>query len=109
MSRVALDLGFIQIYWYSIMVLAGLLVGLTVIYYEIKKQKINMDFFTNLAFYAIIIGIISARLYYVLFNWSYYSNNILEIFEIWNGGLAIHGGIIGGGIFALLYCHKYKQ
>ena len=108
MSRVALDLGFIQIYWYSIMVLAGLLAGLAIIYYEIKKQKINIDFFTNLAFYAIIIGIISARLYYVLFNWSYYSNNILEIFEIWNGGLAIHGGIIGGGIFALFYCCKYK-
>lgn len=108
MSRIALDLGFIQIYWYSIMILIGLLVGLTVIYSEIKKQRINTDFFTNLAFYSIIIGIISARLYYVLFNLDYYSNNILEIFEIWNGGLAIHGGIIGGGLFTLFYCHKYK-
>ncbi|MBQ7137275.1 MAG: prolipoprotein diacylglyceryl transferase [Bacilli bacterium] len=108
MSRVALDLGFIQIYWYSIMILIGLLVGLTIIYYEIKKQKINIDFFTNLAFYAIIIGIISARLYYVIFNWNYYSNNLLEIFEIWNGGLAIHGAIIGGGLFTLFYCYKHK-
>lgn len=108
MSRVALDLGFIQIYWYSIMILFGLLLGLAVIYKEIKNQNINTDFFTNLAFYAIIIGIISARLYYVLFNWNYYSNNLLEIFEIWNGGLAIHGGIIGGGLFTLFYCHKYK-
>ena len=108
MNRVALDLGFIQIYWYSIFILLGLLVGLAVIYKEIKKQNINTDFFTNLAFYSIIIGIISARLYYVLFNLDYYSQNVLEIFEIWNGGLAIHGGLIGGGLFALFYCHKYK-
>jgi len=108
MNRVALDFGFIQIYWYSIMILIGLLIGLLVIYKEIKKQNINVDFFTNLAFYSIIIGIICARLYYVLFNLDYYSNHLLEIFEIWNGGLAIHGGIIGGGIFALIYCYKYK-
>lgn len=108
MNRIALDLGFIQIYWYSIMILLGLLVGLAVIYKEAKKQNINTDFLTNLAFYAIIIGIVSARLYYVLFNWDYYSNNLLEIFEIWNGGLAIHGGIIGGGLFTLFYCRKNK-
>lgn len=108
MNRIALDLGFIQIYWYSIMILLGLLVGLVFIYMEAKKQNINTDFLTNLAFYAIIIGIVSARLYYVAFNWDYYSNNIFEIFEIWNGGLAIHGGIIGGGLFTLFYCKKYK-
>lgn len=108
MSRIALDLGFIQIYWYSIMILIGMLFGLAVIYREIKKQNINSDFFTNLAFYAIIIGIISARAYYVLFNLDYYSQNVLEIFEIWNGGLAIHGGLLGGGLFALFYCKKYK-
>ena len=108
MSRIALDLGFIQIYWYSIMILIGMLFGLAVIYREIKKQNINSDFFTNLAFYAIIIGIISARAYYVLFNLDYYSQNVLEIFEVWNGGLAIHGGLIGGGLFALFYCKKYK-
>jgi phosphatidylglycerol:prolipoprotein diacylglycerol transferase len=108
MNRVALDLGFVQIYWYSIMILIGLFVALLVIYREVKKQNINIDFFTNLAFYSIIIGIIGARLYYVLFNIDYYSNNVLEIFEIWNGGLAIHGGIIAGGLFALVYCLKHK-
>lgn len=108
MNRVALDLGFIQIYWYSIMVLIGLLIGLSIIYFEMKKQKINTDFFTNLSFYSIIIGIVFARLYYVLFNLDYYSSHIVEIFEVWNGGLAIHGGIIGGGLFALFYCIKHK-
>jgi len=108
MSRVALDLGFIQIYWYSIMILFGILIGLTFIYMEAKKQNINTDFLTNLAFYAIIIGIVCARIYYVTFNWDYYSKNFLEIFEIWNGGLAIHGAIIGGGLFTLLYCKKHR-
>lgn len=108
MNRIALDLGFIQIYWYSIMILIGLLIGLLVIYYEMKRQNINIDFFTNLAFYSIIIGIVCARIYYVIFNIDYYSTHFIEIFEIWNGGLAIHGGIIGGGIFAFIYCIKYK-
>lgn len=108
MNRVAIDLGFIQIYWYSIMILIGLLIGLLVIYFEMKKQKINIDFFTNLAFYSIIVGISCARLYYVLFNLDYYGSHVIEIFEIWNGGLAIHGGIIGGGLFALFYCLKHK-
>lgn len=108
MNRVALDLGFIQIYWYSIMILLGLLIGLITIYLEIKKQKIDTDFFINLAFYTVIIGIIGARVYYVLFNLGYYSHNLLEIFEIWNGGLAIHGGIICGGLFMIFYCKKHK-
>ncbi len=108
MNRIALDLGFIQIYWYSIMILIGLFLGLLVIYKEMRKQKISTDFFINLAFYTVIIGIIGARLYYVLFNLDYYKTNPMEIFEIWNGGLAIHGGIIFGGIFMIMYCKKHK-
>lgn len=108
MSRVAIDLGFIQIYWYTIFILLAVLVAGLVAYHEIKKQKIDQEFFINLLFYTVIIGIIGARIYYVLFNWSYYSNNLIEIFEIWNGGLAIHGGIIAGGLFALFYSRKYK-
>ena len=108
MSRVAIDLGFIQIYWYSIMIAIALLVGLTVILFEAKKKKISEDFFINLIFYGVIIAIFGARLYYVIFNWEYYSAHFIEIFEIWNGGLAIHGGMIAGGIFVLLYSRKFK-
>lgn len=108
MNRIALDLGFIQIYWYSIMILIAILLGLIVIYKEVKRQGVNEDFFINLAFYTIIVGIIGARLYYVLFNFNYYKNNLFEILEIWNGGLAIHGAIIFGTIFVFFYCKKYK-
>ena len=58
--------------------------------------------------FCIIFGIIGARLYYVAFEWDYYSNHILDIFKIWEGGLAIHGGILFGLIFIIIYTKKYK-
>ncbi len=109
MNRVFLDLGFFQIYWYSLFIFLGVLLAMIVIYKEIKQQKISVDFFLNMAFYTVIFGIIGARLYYCLFNFSYYSHHILEVFQIWEGGLAIHGGILFGGLTILYHTKKYKQ
>ncbi|MEG0995197.1 MAG: prolipoprotein diacylglyceryl transferase [Bacilli bacterium] len=109
MSRVALDLGFIQIYWYSIFIFLGILFAMLYIHHEIKKFKINEDFIVNMLFYVLLFGIIGARLYFVAFNFNYYMAHPLEIFEIWNGGLAIHGGIIAGSLVMLIYTKKYKQ
>lgn len=108
MEKVALDLGPIQIYWYSIFIFIGMLVACFLIYKEAKKRGIDEDFLVNLTFNTIIIGIIGARLYYVLFNFSYYLDNPVEIFQIWNGGLAIHGGIIAGLLFIIYYCKKHE-
>ena len=108
MEKVALDLGPIQIYWYSIFIFIGMLVACFLIYKEAKKRGIEEDFLVNLTFNTIIIGIIGARLYYVLFNLSYYLDNPVEIFQIWNGGLAIHGGIIAGLLFIIYYCKNSK-
>ena len=108
MSRVALDLGVIQIYWYSIFIFLGVMLGSFVILRECKKQKINEDFIINLIFYTVIFGLIGARLYYCAFHWDYYSQYPLEILEIWNGGLAIHGGILAGLLFIFFYTKKYK-
>ena len=108
MDRAALDFGFIQIYWYSIFILLGILFAGIVIIHESKKQKINQDFIINLMFYGIVFGLIGARLYYVLFNLDYFKLYPLEILEVWNGGLAIHGGIIFGLITVFLYTKKYK-
>ena len=109
MSRIALDLGFIQIYWYSIFIFLGILAATLVIFREVKKRKMNEDFFINLIFYGILFGLIGARIYFVLFNLSDYLQNPIEILEVWNGGLAIHGGIIGASLWIFYYCHKYKQ
>ena len=108
MDRIALDLGFIQIYWYSIFIFLAVFAAGLVIMLEAKKQKINSEFMINLIFYGVIFGLLGARLYYVLFNLDYYLNNPIEIFEIWNGGLAIHGGLLFGFITVLIYSHKYK-
>ena len=108
MSPILLDLGFIKIYWYSVMILLGLFIGGSLIIKESKKFKIPEDYIINLILYTIVFGIIGARLYYVLFEWSYYSNNLLDIFKVWEGGLAIHGGIIFGLIVIIIYTRKYK-
>lgn len=108
MSRIALDLGFVQIYWYSIFIFLGVLVASMIIFRECKRQKINENFITNLIFYTVIFGLIGARLYFCLFHWDYYSKYSLEILEVWNGGLAIHGGILVGILVVFFYTKKYK-
>lgn len=108
MDRVALDLGFIQIYWYSVFIFLGVFFASMVILRETKRQHINQDFMINLIFYGVIFGLIGARLYYVLFNLDYYLINPQDIIKVWEGGLAIHGGIIFGLLFLLFYAHKYK-
>lgn len=108
MNPILFDLGVIKIYWYSIMILAGCLVGYLVCIKEAKRFGINKEFMTNLFFYIIIFAIIGARLYYVAFNWDYYSTHINEIIRIWEGGLAIHGGVILGLLFTIFYTKKYK-
>lgn len=109
MSRIALDFGFIQIYWYSICIIIGMAFGMYLVFREAKRKKINEDLLTNLVFNTIICAVIGARLYYVVFNWGYYSRHVLEIFEIWNGGLAIHGGILFGTLYLLYYTKKHKM
>lgn len=108
MNRIALDLGFIQIYWYSIFIFMAALSACIVIYLECKKREIDSDIISNIAFSTIVSGIIGARIYYVLFNLDYYMANPIEILEIWNGGLAIHGGMIAGAICVIINCKKYN-
>lgn len=108
MNPIFLDFGKIQIYWYSITMMIAILVGTIIFFKEAKKQKYSDEFITDLLFYTIIFGIIGARLYYVLFNFKYYMQNPIEILQIWNGGLAIHGALIGGGLCLLYYSFKNK-
>ena len=106
MNRVFLELGNFKIYWYSIMILLGVLVASYIILKEAKRNNMK-DYIENIIFYALIIGIIGARLYYVIFYEESY--NLISILEIWNGGLAIYGGIIAGLITVIYLAKKYKQ
>ena len=109
MNRIAIDLGFIQIYWYSITMLLGVLLGGTIAYLELKRLKIDTKYFLDMIFYVIIFGFLGARTYYVLFNLDYYLTNPREIIAIWNGGLAIHGAILAGTLTIILYSLKHKK
>ena len=108
MNSTFLDLGIVTIQWYSICILIGVLLAGWYAIYEGKKWKIPEDFTVNMIFYLVPISLIGARLYFVAFNWSDYSSNIIDIFKVWEGGLAIHGGIIAGLIFLIIYTKKYK-
>ena len=103
-----IDLGIISIHWYSIFLFIAILIGSNLAIKEAKKQGFEEDFMVNLLFLTVIIGIVGARIYYVIFNFDYYQNNLLEIFKVWNGGLAIHGGIIAGLITIAIICYKKK-
>lgn len=109
MSRVAVDLGFIKIYFYSLCIVIGMIFGSFLVIKEAKKNGINSDTMINIIFGTLICGIVGARVYYVLFNLDYYSNHFVEIFEVWNGGLAIHGGIIAGILYICYYVKRYKD
>lgn len=108
MNPILLDLGVIKIYWYSAMIFLGLLIGGWLILKEAERFNISEDFIVNLFFFTIPIAVIGARLYYVLFNWDYYSVNMSAIFMIWEGGLAIHGGMLFGLLWIIFYTKKYK-
>lgn len=108
MNPILIDLGFIKIYWYSIMILLAVFIGGSLIIKESKKFKIPENYMVNLILYTIVLAIIGARIYYVLFNWSYYSSNLLDIFKVWEGGLAIHGGILFGLLTIIFYTKKYN-
>ena len=108
MNPVIVTLGSFELRWYSVLILVGALLALFLIEKEAKRFGINKEFVFNMLFWGIIFGFIGARLYYVLFEWSYYSSHISEIFKIWEGGLAIHGGIIAALLTIIVYTKKYK-
>ena len=103
-----INLGIVSIHWYSIILFIAILVGSNLAIKEAKRHGFEEDFMVNLLFLGVIIGIVGARLYYVIFNFDYYKNNLIEIFKVWNGGLAIHGGIIAGLITIAVICYKKK-
>ena len=106
MNPILIDFGFIQIRWYSILVLSAFVIGYFLVINRCKKRKISLTTVSDLCFYLVIVCILGARIYYCLFNLDYYGKNILDILKIWEGGLAIHGGIIAGLIFLIFYTRK---
>ena len=108
MNPVLVRFGNFAIRWYSVCILIGIIVAFIYMNHESKKYKAPKDFMFNITFWTVLFGLIGARIYYVIFNWQLYSHDMLSIFRFWEGGLAIHGGIIAGLITIFLYCRKHK-
>lgn len=105
MKPVLFSIGRLEIRVYSLMYIIALFVGI----YLAKKDKKgirNPKDIEDFAFISLFSGLIGARIYYVIFSWSYYSKNLLDIFAVYKGGLAIHGGIIGGALGVLYFAKK---
>jgi len=98
----------LNIAFYGIVIALGMLLGSFVIMREAKRREMNEDNILDVIIFSLIFGIIGARMYYVIFSWNLYREDLLSIFNIREGGLAIYGGVIAGIITALIVC-KVKQ
>ena len=103
------NIGNFTIHFYSLCILLGIIVAYIVIRLEAHNQRLSKDYIFNVVFYGLIIGILGARIHYVLFNLDYYLEYPSEIIKIWHGGLAIHGGIITASIFVYFYSTKVQK
>ena len=83
-----------EIAYYGIIIGIGIMAGILMAAHEAKRTKQNPDTYYDLAMYAVILSIIGARIYYVVFSWENYKDNLMDIFNIRQGGLAIYGGVI---------------
>ena len=105
-SKVAFRIFGIEIYWYAILIVSAICLALIIFKKRDGLYKIKFSDILDLTLYLIPISIISARLYYIIFNLGYYLQNPSEIFNIRSGGIAIYGAVIGGIITCFVFCKK---
>lgn len=108
LNPIAFELGSFQVHWYGIIIGIGIALGFYLASKEGDRLGLPQETFSDLLIWAIPIALISARAYYVLFEWDYYSQNPGAIIQIWNGGIAIHGALIGSVITAIVFSRKKK-
>jgi phosphatidylglycerol:prolipoprotein diacylglycerol transferase len=100
--------GPIVLRWYGLLIASAVLIGVNLSQTLATKRQVNPELLSDLAVWLVIAAIPSARLYYVLFEWQQYAQHPEKIVAIWEGGIAIHGAILGGTIAALIFS-KIKQ
>ncbi|WP_343209995.1 prolipoprotein diacylglyceryl transferase [Anaerolentibacter hominis] len=97
-----------KIAYYGVILTLGMVIGYLLVEWQSRRTGQGKDKYLDFAIYAIIFSVIGARIYYVIFAWDYFQNNLLDIFNIRTGGLAIYGGVIAGVLTAYIYCKKKK-
>lgn len=101
-------LGPLQIHWYGLLVALGIVAAYFLTQYLLRLyrwQGVNMDV---LLLYVFGCGVLGGRLYYVFYAWKFYKDNLWDIFKVWEGGLALHGDLLGGAIGLALFTWRYK-
>lgn len=107
-DRVAFYIGAKPIYWYGIIIACGLVIAAAAAVRLGKRNGVSSDTILDIVLLGIPSGIICARLYYVIFSFDDYRDNLIDIFKIWNGGIAIYGAVIGAVASTLIYCKAKK-
>lgn len=106
LNPIALRLGPIQVHWYGVIIASAVVIAVALAVREGQKRGIRPDDIYDMILWALPFTLIAARTYYVIFQWSYYSQHPSEIIRIWDGGIAIYGGLIGAGIVVVLFCRS---
>ena len=108
-DRVFIEIGPLTIYWYGVIIATGAAIGLWLAMKEAERLGWNKDLLIDFLIYAVPIAIIFARIYYVTFEWERYSDGPLwKVIAIWEGGIAIHGAVIGGVVTAIVFSRVRK-
>lgn len=107
-TPIIFHLGSFAVHWYGVLLALGAVVGLLVMIKLAKQYSIAPARIYDLFFFCLLFGFIGARLYHVSNEWAFYSAQPMEIFKVWNGGLAIHGGMIAGLIVLWIYSRVTK-
>lgn len=108
LNPVAFTIGSKPVYWYGVIIALGFCLAILYGYSEAKRTGLKTDHIANVVLIAAPVAIVGARLYYVIFSWKDYKDNLLEIFAVWNGGLAIYGGLIAACLAGFVYCRCAK-
>lgn len=109
-SKIFIQIGPLSITWYALLIMTGAIIAFRISKFNLKKVGYDNDIVDDIFFGAIMFGFLGARVWYVLFsNISYYLTNPMSILAVWEGGLAIQGGLIGGGLFSFFYLKKKNK
>ena len=106
MNRIAFSLFGRPIYWYGLLIAGAFLAGIAYILSRSRRFGLDSDRVMDVLLAAMIGAIVGARVYYVIFSWDQYKDNLLKIFQTWEGGLAVYGGILGGVLVGYFFCKR---
>ncbi|WP_282675959.1 prolipoprotein diacylglyceryl transferase [Lactococcus cremoris] len=104
-NKIAFELGPLMIRWYAVLIVGGAGIGVWLAYKEAPYRHLTGEDIIDFVIWAVPLGLVGARLYYVIFNWSYYSKYPNEIIALWDGGGAIYGSLIAGTIVLFIFSY----